>query len=393
MPPLVTDAQRRARLVERHRLDRTAESVDDLVQSLFALHSSDPISPFLSTWARVSGFTRDDLEQALYRQRSLWRLHAMRRTLFVVRRDDAALFDGAVGRAIADRERARLHGWLRTGGSDEAARRRLSTLEEALMAELSDGRPRRTTELSQAVPGLQEAITVGSGKWSGKTPVSSRLLLVLAMDLKIVRAEPAGTWRSSQYHWATADAWFDEPVEDLDPDAARDQLLTRYLMRFGPATSLDIRWWTGWTARRTTAAVESTGAEPVELEDGSTGWVVAGDVQFPSRQKSSVTLLPGLDSTPMGWKERSWFLGGHKAPLFDRNGNIGPTIWVDGRIVGGWGQRPGGEVATQLLEPVSDPAEKAVSSRAAELTKWLEGATATPRFPTPLQKELGTGRW
>ena len=38
--------------------------------------------------------------------------------------------------------------------------------------------------------------------------------------------------------------------------------------------------------------------------------------------------------TFMGWKERDWFLGEHAEPLFDRNGNAGPTVWRDGRVVG-----------------------------------------------------------
>jgi hypothetical protein len=92
----------------------------------------------------------------------------------------------------------------------------------------------------------------------------------------------------------------------------------------------------------------------------------------------------------MGWKERDWFLGGHAAALFDRSGNIGPTIWCDGRIVGGWAQRPGGELAYRLLEDVGTEATAAVEPTLDRLTGWIGGVKVTPRFRTPLERELTT---
>ena len=76
-----TDEDRRARLVARHHLARTASTVNDAVRDIVALHSSDPASPYLAGWARVDGFRSHDLDRELYEARTLWRLHAMRRTL------------------------------------------------------------------------------------------------------------------------------------------------------------------------------------------------------------------------------------------------------------------------------------------------------------------------
>ena len=54
----------------------------------------------------------------------------------------------------------------------------------------------------------------------------------------------------------------------------------------------------------------------------------------------------------MGWAERDWYLGPHGAALFDSSGNAGPTVWWEGRVVGGWSQRPDGEIVFELLEDV-----------------------------------------
>jgi hypothetical protein len=104
---------------------------------------------------------------------------------------------------------------------------------------------------------------------------------------------------------------------------------------------------------------------------------------------SWVALLPALDPTIMGWKERSWYLGEHGPALFDRNGNAGPTVVVDGRVVGGWVQRPDGSVVYELLEPVAKAASTAIAKSARDLEAWFGDVRAKPRFPTPLQKALG----
>src|SRR6185503_1995692 len=97
-----------------------------------------------------------------------------------------------------------------------------------------------------------------------------------------------------------------------------------------------------------------------------------------------VALLPSLDPTTMGWQGRDWYLGPHRPVLFDTNGNAGPTIWVDGRIVGGWAVRPTGEVITRLLEDVGRTATHAVEAEAARLATWYGSVGSVPRFPTPL---------
>jgi hypothetical protein len=91
----------------------------------------------------------------------------------------------------------------------------------------------------------------------------------------------------------------------------------------------------------------------------------------------------------MGWRERAWYVGAHAAALFDRSGNIGPTAWWDGRIVGGWAQRKDGEVAVRLLEDVGAEATAAIAAEAQRLREWIgPGTTVTPRFRTPLEREL-----
>jgi hypothetical protein len=122
--------------------------------------------------------------------------------------------------------------------------------------------------------------------------------------------------------------------------------------------------------------------------NGATGLVLADDIEPVPEPEPWVALLPALDSTVMGWAARDWFLGPHRAALFDTNGNAGPTIWSGGRVVGGWGQRDGGEIAVRLLEDVGAEEKAAVDAAAQRVGNWLGGVRITPRFRTPLEKEL-----
>ena len=381
MPAYISDAERRARLVARHRLDRSARDVADAVRSTVALHSSDPLTPHLGAWARVPGFRREDLTTALCDDRSLCRMHGMRRTLFVVHRDDVETVEAAATRAIAVKERKRLRGWVEAAGLDVDATLQAAT--DAIRHALKDGE-RGTKELRAAIPSLGTPIRVGSGKWAQDAPLGSRLLYVLAMDGLIVRTRTSG-WRNSQYAWADATGWFGRALRGGEEAEARAALLRRYLETHGPATMVDLRWWTGWTAARVKAALKAVDAEIVGME-GAEGFVLPGDLDTPAVAPGA-SLLPGLDSAPMGWKERDWFLDRHDAELFDRNGNVGPTVWWGGRIVGGWAARPGG-VAVRLLEDVGSEAEGAIEAERAALTAWLDGEVPIPRFRTPLERAL-----
>ncbi len=219
--------------------------------------------------------------------------------------------------------------------------------------------------------------------------VSTRLLFLLSTEQRIVRGRPRGTWTSSQYQWSLMETWLPDGVARLDADVARAELARRWLATYGPAALEDLKWWTGWTVAQTRAALASIGADEVDLEQG-TGWVLPGD-DGPVRAPAPwVALLPALDPTTMGWSRREWYLGDHANQLFDRNGNAGPSIWVNGRVVGAWTQRASGEVVYQVLEDVGQEAAAAIDRAAGGLTEWLGPVRVTPRFPTPLQRALAT---
>jgi hypothetical protein len=162
-----------------------------------------------------------------------------------------------------------------------------------------------------------------------------------------------------------------------------------WLQSYGPATLDDLQWWTGWTKTRTRAALEALDTIEVDL-DGASGLLLADDAEPVPAPDPWVALLPALDPSAMGWKHRDFCLGPHRGLLYDVNGNAGPTVWADGRIVGGWAQRDDGEVAVRLLDDVGAGTTARIENRAAQLTAMLGDVRlkARARGWTTVEKEL-----
>jgi Winged helix DNA-binding domain len=382
--------ERRARLVLRHRLAPStfAHSALDSARSLVALHSTDAATVFLSVRARTVDVSPADVERELYEERTLVRMLGMRRTLFVVPRDVVAVVDAACTRAIAARERRRLEQMVAASGisTQPAAwvRRAMATTLRALE---SRGEA-FTSDLTRSVPALGKRLRVGAGtRWEATQSAGARILPQLAMEGRVIRGRPRGSWVSGQYRWAPLTHWLDIAPGRLDPAPARAELTRRWLAAFGPATENDLRWWTGWTAGDARAALAEVPHTVVDL-GGVDGLVLADDPEPVERPTPSAALLPTLDPTTMGWKERGWYLGPHERVLFDTNGNAGPTVWWDGRVVGGWSQRRDGEIVHRLLEDVGADGVAAVETEVERLTEWIGDARFSPGFLPPFQREL-----
>jgi hypothetical protein len=385
-------AERRARLATRHRLSpaHRAGSLVEVARDVVCLHATDPSTVYLSSWARLLEPTVEAVERPLYVDRELIRMLAMRRTLFVVAVDEAPVLQAAASLEVARTERSRNEQLVAMLDVPDPAAW-LAEAEAATLAELERRGEATAQELSRAVPALARKVRVNVGKrYEGDIGISSRVLIVLALEGRIVRGRPRGTWVSSQYRWTTMKRWLGWPLPELGVEEARARLVRRWLERFGPGTEGDLRWWSGLAARPIRSALASVGAQTVDL-GGETGYVVPGDLEPTPTPNPWVALLPALDPTTMGWQSRDWYLGGHRTALFDTAGNAGPTIWVDGRIVGGWAIREGGEVLTGFLEDVGREAELAVAAEAARLTTILGTVQVMPRFPSPFHRALLAG--
>jgi len=382
----VSAAERRARLAVRHHLTPRAAMVVGPVVSTVAdiigLHGTDPASVYLAAWART-GADQAAIEHALYTERALVRMLGMRRTVFVVPADLVPVIQAACTDQIAERMRRDLARRVQDSGIAADGANWLKEAGEATVRALEARGTATGAELAQDEPRLRAKIIYAAEKsYGGPVNVTTRLLTLLSAEGLIVRGRPRGGWTSSQFTWFAA---ADQP---RPPAAtARAELARRWLHAFGPAPRADLQWWTGWTAGQVRQALDQLEVIEVDL-GGVTGVMLAADEDAPAAAEPWPALLPALDPTAMGWRDRVWYVGEHSPALFDRSGNIGPTAWWDGRIVGGWAQRKAGEIAVRLLEDIGAEASAAIAAEAQRLREWIGPVRITPRFRTPLEREL-----
>jgi len=389
---LVTDAERRARLGRRHRLipETATDEIPALTDALVCLHSSDPVSVHLSAVARMRHPSIETVEAALYDDRSVVRHHAMRRTLWVFTREMARVAHSASTIGVAVVERKRVLGMLAGAELGMEPEAWLDHASLAVLAHLREHGPTTARQVGDAFPELRVRLDVATGTSSETSfGAHTRVLLQLGFEGRLLRARPP-SWINGQYRYAVADEWIPGGLAGGGSTrAARAVLADRWLHQFGPATADDLRWWAGFSVRATKDALADVGAVPVVLEDGSEAWIAADDLDVVDEPGGWSAILPGLDPTMMGWKRRDWYLDPSFVPaLVDRNGNAGPTIWVDGRAVGGWVQRKTGEIASELLAEVSPRRRRQIAGAARELEDLIGATRFSVRFPGPIQKRL-----
>ena len=382
----ITDLERRHRLAVRHALAPAARvaSPEAATEAVTVLHSTEPATVYLSLWARVAGLRVEDVERALYEDRSLVKQLAMRRTLFVFPRDLLPAAWGSASARVAGVERRRMVKDVERAGLARDGDAWFDAARAAVLARLAE-HPEglNGVEVREAVPDYAVQVEVSAGSVWGP----ARLLVHLGASAEVMRGVNTGHWRTSRPRWTTTAHWLGATPDPLPEDDGYAALVGRWLRSFGPGTEADLCWWLGATKTAVRRALAAVGAVEVELESRDRGWVLPDDLDPVADPGPWVALLPVLDATVMGWKGRGFYLGGHGPALFDSNGNAGTTAWVDGRVVGCWVQDAGGAVHLGLVEDVPARRRRELEAAAVRLTDWLGGTRVGTVYPSPAMKD------
>lgn len=162
------------------------------------------------------------------------------------------------------------------------------------------------------------------------------------------------------------------PAPDVEPHAARAELLRRYLHVIGPGTPAAFGQWAGIKAPRARAAFDDLAAElvPVATPVGD-GWILARDEESFRAEPSPTTavrLLPSGDVYFLLWNADRELL----VPDAQRRSELWtPRVWPGallggGEVFGVW-RRAGASVDVTAWRPVSDAERAAVEAEAATL--------------------------
>ena len=386
--PVIDDEERRARLASRHLLlpaGRT-DDIPGIADALVALHSTDPVTVFLSAMVRMEQPAIAAVERALYVDRTLIRHHAMRRTLWVATPEVVRRMHVTTTLALLEPERRRTQQILAANGVADP-QGWLAEAERLVLADVRKHGPSTARAVGQRLPELRHPLALNPGKaYAGTQGAHTRVLTILGFAGLVLRTRPS-SWINGAYAYAATEDWLPGGLAgEEDPRSAAAELTGHWLRRFGPGTTTDLAWWTGWPLRTTRQALADCSAVEVELATGP-GWVARDDEPIPLVEPW-VAVLPGLDPTTMGWKQRDWYLPASSAEAFDRVGNGGPTLWVDGRIVGAWAQTREGEIRTHYFEPVPAARRRHLDERITEVKAMIGDARFTVRFPGAIHARI-----
>nr|WP_199523359.1 winged helix DNA-binding domain-containing protein [Kitasatospora sp. MBT66] len=358
MDVTITAGQLNRATLERQLLVRREEiGVAEAVRRVVALQAQQTASPYLALWNRVAGFDPAELDRA-FAELGIVRSTLMRITLHAVHVDDFATFREAVHPSVRG---ARL-------GDDRFTASGLTAADgDALVADVLDfgDRPRAAPEFETWLAGRIGAEAAAPAWWG------------LRQVAPLLRAPGEGQWSFGHRLSYVA-----PPVRPVlgDPEvyaASLRTLVRRYLAGFGPASVADVAQFALVQRGRAKEALRvlaaEGGVERLEGPGGAELYDLPGatlpdeDLPVPAR------LMAMWDSVLLAYADRSRVIPPeYRALVIRRNGDVLPTLLVDGRVAGVWRTVEGGVEAT-AFHPLPDAAWEQLAAEARSLTALLAG--------------------
>ncbi len=350
----LTARQLNRTLLHRQLLsERAPLGVVPAIRRLVALQAQQPAAPYLALWNRVVDFDPADLDAAFATHRVV-KATLLRITLHAVAAEDRAVFHAGV---VATLRAARLNDgrFLQTGLTSADADASVADLLTYL------AEPRTNTELeaffNQRFPDLTE-----TGIW-----------WALRSYAPLIHAPGPHPWTYGQRpSYLAAPALTAEPAP-VDEATAMVELARRYLAAYGPATPADLAQFA--TLRRPPAkqAFADLADELVTHTgpDGKPLWDLAAAEPAPDDLPAPPRLLGMWDNVLLAHVDRSRLIPAeHRSTVIRRNGDVLPTLLVDGYVAGVWRPVEDGIEAT-AFRPLPDEAWAALAVEAAALRTLL----------------------
>ena len=298
------------------------EDVVQIVKDVGGLHATSSTTPYLSLYMRCSQFVKEDLEVELYDKRTLGKVRCVRKTIYIQPKDRIPIVWKPTARQVIPESK----GFMTNRGVTEEVYDRLS----ADILQMLRGREKTAAEIKATL--------------KTDADVSSILYFMCDQGL-LIRGRSVKGWRDRRHRYALFGDYFpDLQLEKFEESEAITILVSLYLASYGPASEVDIAWWTGLGKTKVRQALKELEDQLVEVsipEIGEGFFVLQADMKQVEAVKPPrepvISLLPYLDPYLMGYKQRERYLDQeHYDLVFDRSGNATSVILVDGKVIGVW---------------------------------------------------------
>jgi hypothetical protein len=326
-------------------LDEKVSSFFDVAKYQLGLHSTDYWTPYFSVWTRIGDFDAKDMFESINNGREIVRTHAFRTTIHVMHVDNLSMIISATGPSLFKASRTDKFRKI-DQLTDQEIEAMLSSVKDALR-----GGPLRSSDLKKIVPEIADYLR-------------SVLVMLMARG-EVVRAK-ANHARSNLTSYALLDQWVDGfKLKVIDEQEAITKLIQQHIERFGPVSVDDIAWWLRQAKTTVKQSISSLGEEIATINHGNKEkYMLKSDLELAlatERPKDDfVWFLPYEDHFLKAFIDRSNFIEESIQPMLfpaDRKhfwpsnpdapqtmpsigtratGEVRPTIWSNGRVVGRW---------------------------------------------------------
>jgi Winged helix DNA-binding domain len=325
----------RALLARQHLLERATTTIPKALERVGGIQAQYAPSMYVGLWSRLEGLQREALTRALERKTAI-QATLMRATIHLVSRRDYWPLLSAI-------EQGQREWWLRVTQSDERVIRANAKRARAFLA---DG-PRRWKELEAHLGGREQARGVGT--W-----------------LPLVRVPPSGTWEQRRADLvAASEDWIGR--DEVDPDAAVDLIVRRYLAAFGPARKAEIADWAGMNVRALAPAFERLELRRFRDEQGKELLDLPRAPLPDPETPAPPSFLGTWDATLLVHARRAQILPEeHRPRIFStKTPHSFNTFLVDGAVAGTWKHEDGrirlepfGKLDASVKRELEDEAER-----------------------------------
>jgi len=322
----------------RHHLDRPASrsALAAVTDDVCGVQAQVLSAAQLALRARIRGLTPEDVERALWRDRTLVKTWCMRGAVHLV---PASEFETYV-RGVARRE-SRSTGWLvRAGLSRQEVDRTVDAIHDAL----ADG-PLLRQDLARRV---SRAVGPRVRRWVGHSWGGAVLIASLRGRACF------GPNRGREVTFVRPEDWI-PGWRTIPAEEAETNLLRKYLRAYGPATPLDFSMWTNFTVADARAIWERLERDLVTVEvDGRAASALRSDLPVLRRAppRPGIRLLPSFDEYLLGHKDKGHLVDpAHYKRVYRKAGWLSPVVLVDGRVAGVWSAAKSRGRLTITVEP------------------------------------------
>lgn len=306
-----------------------AEKTLQLINDHIALHATDFLTPFFSLWARIQNFDTKLLFDQLNQAKNIVKARAFRGTIFLMHQENYMATRGAAEIFLATQ-------FKEFKKRIERIEPEWKTLEKKIIALLT-GKQSLTInqikkQLSVDLKGELRQLIFSYLEFNGTLIRTGQRYLIDPVNL-----------------YGLAEEWLPQiSSSKIDSEAALAEIMKKYIRLFGPVCLEDICWWfpISKTVARKIQQLSDLQLLNVELNGKEYFWEQADYEQFlkfnPRQTDTTIiNFLPYEDHFPKAYKIRGWYISAETTPQVFNVGKIDwgqlrPSIWVNGEIVGRW---------------------------------------------------------